>query len=292
MSKKKLINLNGNILPADQPVFTADNRAFRYGDGLFESIRMIGGEMPLFNLHFPRLSHGCELLKFKLQKEMTPEFFRDEILKLTEAQEISDNARIRLTIFRTAGGYYMPKSSAAEFLVEAESMDDEGFPMNEKGYVVDLFTDIEKPTTQFSTFKTGNALIYVLAAIHRQEHNLDDCLLINNKSRVIESIDSNLFIVRANEVHTPPVAEGCVSGVMREYIIRLLEKENIPLRETPLTLEELFNAEEMFLTNAIHGIRWIGQYKIKEYENFLSGKLSQLLNSDLLNRTPKRSNRR
>jgi branched-chain amino acid aminotransferase len=276
MDKKQLINLNGQLFPSKEPIFGADNRAFRYGDALFETIRMIGGKLPLLHLHLPRLVRGCELLRLKMDKSFNADFFQQQINLLAEARGISE-ARIRLTLFRTAGGYYLPASSQTEYLIEIEKVEGQGFEYNEKGLSVDLFTEIEKPATQFSTFKTANALVYVLAAMHKKDRELDDCLLINSKSRVIESIDSNLFLVEKGELHTPPVAEGCVAGVMREHLISLAEKEGIAWHEMPLTLEELFSAEEMFLSNAINGIRWVEHYKSKQYSNDLSARLHKSL---------------
>jgi branched-chain amino acid aminotransferase len=278
----RIINLNGKVIPASGPVFDIENRSFRYGDGMFETIRMIKGRMPLFSLHFKRLLFGCNLLKLRLPAYWEEETLAKEISELAVQAEISDNARIRLTIFRQSGGFYTPLSNKAEYLIEVSHVKKQDFAIAAQGIVVDLFTDIEKPTTQFSAIKTNNALIYVLAAIHKHEHGLDDCLLINNKSRVIESIDSNLFIVTGGEIHTPPTAEGCVAGVMRDFVISIIREQNIPFRESALSLEELFNADEMFLTNSIQGIKWVSHYKVKQYDNYLSSKLASLINNNLM----------
>jgi len=282
MKEENLINFNGELISANVPVFAVDNRAFRYGDGLFESIRIIKGEMPLYDLHVPRLQHACEMLKLELDKKYTAAYFKKEILKIAKAKGLLENARARLSIFRTAGGYYLPKSSKAEFIIEIRPLTENGFELNERGFKIDLYADVEKPVSKISSFKTCNALIYVLAALHRQEHGLDDCMLINWKSRIIESIDSNIFVVKAGMVHTPPLAEGCVAGVMRDYILQLLARLNIPFNETPLTLEEIFTADEMFLTNAIHGLKWVGEYKSKKFELNMAKTLSDAMNKELL----------
>jgi 4-amino-4-deoxychorismate lyase len=279
---KNLINYNGELISADVPVFAIDNRAFRYGDGMFESIRIIDEEMPLYHLHFPRLQHACEMLKLELDKKFTAAYFKKEILKIAKAKGLTENSRARLSIFRTAGGYYLPKSSKAEFIVEIRPLTEQGFELNQKGFKIDLYADVEKPVSKLSSFKTCNALIYVLAALHRKEHGLDDCMLINWKSRIVESIDSNIFIVKDGVIHTPPLAEGCVAGVMRDYILQLITKLKMEFSEIPLTLEEIFTADEMFLTNAIHGLKWVSEYKSKKFELNYARKLSAALNSELL----------
>jgi branched-subunit amino acid aminotransferase/4-amino-4-deoxychorismate lyase len=282
MDKENLINYNGELISANVPVFAVDNRAFRYGDGLFESIRIIDGEMPLYDLHYPRLVHACEMLKLELDKKFNATYFKKEILKIAKTKGLTKNARARLSIFRTAGGYYLPKSSRAEFIIEIRPLTEKGFELNDKGFKIDLYADVEKPISKLSSFKTCNALIYVLAALHRQENNLDDCMLINLKSRIVESIDSNIFIVKDGIVHTPPLVEGCVAGVMRDYVLQLMAKLNIEFVESPLTLEEVFTSDEMFLTNAIHGIKWVGEYKSKRFELKMAKTLSDALNKELL----------
>ena len=234
--------------------------------------------MPLYDLHYPRMMYGCNLLKLELDRKWDKDYFLAEIIKTVEAKGLKDNCRVRLSLYRTAGGYYLPHSNKAEYLIEVRPLNETGFEFNEKGFNVDIYTEIEKPVSKFSTFKTCNALIYVLAAIHRQQKGLDDCLLLNWKSRVIESIDSNIFAVKDGEVKTPPLAEGCVGGVMRESVMQMMEKNSIGCTETPFTLEDLFEADELFLTNAIHGIKWVGNYKSKKFENKVSKELSISLN--------------
>jgi len=288
MTQKKdtenLINYNGTLTSANAPVFAVDNRAFRYGDGLFESIRIINGAMPLFHYHYPRLVHACEMLKLQLDKKFNATYFKTQILKVAKAKGLEENSRARLSIFRTAGGYYLPKSSKAEYIIEIRPLTEQGFELNHRGFKIDLYAEVEKPVSKLSSFKTCNALIYVLAALHRKEQGLDDCMLVNWKSRIIESIDSNIFIVKNGIVHTPPLAEGCVAGVMRDYVLHLLEKLNIEFIESPLSLEEVFTADEMFLTNAIHGVKWVGEYKSKKYDLKLAATLSEAMNKDLLNK--------
>jgi branched-chain amino acid aminotransferase len=282
MTEKDLIDFNGKILPASTPVLTSQNRAFRYGDGLFESIRVINGNISLFPLHYQRLVNGLKYLKINLPDNFTEDFCEKKILNFVNEAGIAKNARIRLSVFRTDGGFYLPENNDAEYLIEGTALRQKGYSQQIKGLTVDIYTDIEKHVNPLASYKTNNALIYIMAAIHRQEQKLDDCLLINSRSHVIESIDSNLFLVKNNELYTPPLAEGCVTGVMREFILFIANKENIPVHESPVTLEDLFEADEAFLSNAIYGIRWIEKYKSKTYTNDLSTTLSGLIENALI----------
>ena len=217
----------------------------------------------------------------KLKKEWTAEFLESQILALCEAKKISDNARVRLTFYRSKGGYYDPTTNAAEYTIEADALKEKGYPLNADGLTIDLFGEMEKPANLFSTYKTNNSLIYVLASIYKKAHELDDCLLLNSKSRIIETIDSNLFLVKGGEIFTPPTTEGCVAGVMRAHLLAVMESNGIKYSKTPLSLEDLFTGEELFLTNTISGVHWVSRYKVKEYSLGIAKILSDHINGNL-----------
>ncbi len=281
MKQKDLINYNGNVLPAAEPVLTAQNRAFRYGDGLFESIRIIKDRVMLFPLHYQRMLNGLQHLKINIPDNFTEDFCKKLILDYCEQAGITENARIRLSFFRKAGGLFLPATNEAEYLIEGQALSNNNYNLNSKGLTIDIYTEIEKHFSMLAAYKTNNAVLYVMAAIYREEQGLDDCLVINSRSRVIESTNANIFLVKGNKLYTPPLAEGCVAGVMREFILYIAAKNNISVHETPLTLEELFEADEAFLTNAIYGIRWIEHYKSKVYTNSLTTKLARFLEEEL-----------
>lgn len=282
MNEKNLVDYNGKIYPANTPLFTSQNRAFRYGDGVFESIRIINGNVSLFPLHYQRLINALQHVKINVPDNFTEDFCKNQILNLAKQSGIEKNARIRFSVFRKEGGFYLPASNEGEYLIEGAAMQQPGYSLNAKGLTVDIYAENEKHTSTISTYKTSNALLYVLAAVYRQEHKLDDCLLINSRGRVIESIDANLFLVINGELYTPPLSEGCVAGVMREFILYIADKQKITVHETPVTLEKLFEADEVFLSNAIYGIRWIKHYKSKTYINDISLALSQFLDAELI----------
>lgn len=291
MNKKtpKYLLYNNQLLPVDEPVMKNTNRSFRYGDGLFETIRLINGQLHLFEPHIERLFNGIEFLKIQTPAHWGVDFFEDKIYHLLEKNNITGNGRIRLAIFRSDGGYYTPRTNKGDYVIEAEEHNLEGYPLNKKGLKVDIYSEMEKTPTLYSNFKTSSALVYVLASIYRKESELDDCLLVNSKNRVAEAISSNVFLVKGGEVFTPPLSEGCVAGVMRGHIMNLMEKSKIEYHEAPILLEELFEAEEIFLTDTIKGIRWVGSYKVKRYNLSVARKLTQALNRQVKRETAKKA---
>src|SRR2546428_4389734 len=94
------INFNGQIVPEKEPVLTASNRAFHYGDGLFESVRMTSGELKFLDLHAERLQAGMKALRMSNHRQFTAEFITEQAHQLAKSNKIFDNARIRVSVFR------------------------------------------------------------------------------------------------------------------------------------------------------------------------------------------------
>lgn len=273
----RYINYNGTIVE-DKQLLTTDNRSFRYGDGLFESIRLTGGKIHLLKAHYQRMSEGLEYLKIKLPAEFDANYFYDAILGLLEKNDIQGEGRIRLTVFRDATGLYMPDGDGAGFLLEADTWLHRGFLLNEEGLTMGLFKEAHKPVQRLSNYKTNNCLVYVLAGMYKQEQGWDDAVILNARGHVAEAVSSNIFLVRDGVINTPALDEGCVAGVMRAHVLMLAKEAGYIAEETVVTQDGLKQADEMFLTNAIQGIRWVGACEGKSYVNDISLKLTHLLN--------------
>ncbi|HCX99516.1 MAG TPA: hypothetical protein DG754_05185 [Bacteroidales bacterium] len=164
-------------------------------------------------------------------------------------------------------------------IMQTEDLGQDFYPYNSKGLVVDLYTDIRKPINILSPIKSCSALLYVLASYHMQQNELDDCILINDQNRIIEATSSNLFALRGDNLITPPISEGCVSGVMRSIIIKLAPKLKLKVIDNqPIEPSDLLNMDELFLTNAIKGVQWIVGLRAKRYFGMVSKRISHELN--------------
>ena len=100
----KAICYNGEFLPADSPLFTAGNRGFRYGDGVFETAKVFGGKMLLSVLHFNRLFTSLQLLGIRPGPQCTPQLLEEKILQLCEMNNCAALARVRLAVYREEAG--------------------------------------------------------------------------------------------------------------------------------------------------------------------------------------------
>lgn len=275
---KQFINFNGDILPADQQVLTIGNRGFKYGDGLFESMRLVKGKLMFAELHAERIRKGLKLLKMDSWSHIDTWFLNEKAEELARRNKTGPDARIRLTVFRSGEGLYNPSVNKMAFAMEATQVSDSLYKLNAKGLIIDVFHDITKPVNILSNLKTCNSLIYVLAGIFKNQNSLDEVIVLNNNGFLCESMSSNVFAVYDRKLYTPALSEGCIAGVMRHVVIKLAKENGIELVEAQISPDILNEADEVFLTNAARGIQWVMGYNSKRYFNEVSRFLNEKLN--------------
>lgn len=268
------INLNGKIQPGDKPALLVSNRGYRYGDGLFETIKVINGKILLAQYHFERLFSGLSLLKFEIPKLFTAVKLTEEILGLCKKNECEQQARVRLSVFRGNGGLN-DEDKTLQYVIECWPMDESVNKLNENGLVIDIYPDAKKSCDVFSNLKTANFLPYTMAALYAKENKLNDCLLLNESGHIADATTANLFIIKDGIIITPALSEGGVNGVMRRHLLERVKVKGpgFKVEESIITIDDLFHAEEVFLTNAIKGIRWVKQFRDKTYGNTISSLL-------------------
>jgi branched-chain amino acid aminotransferase len=272
------IDHNGTLLPAGNPILTAGNRGFRYGDCLFETLLVKDGRIRLRNFHFDRLFHGIDRLQFKVPAFFTPEGLETSILELCKRNGHLALARVRLSIYRGDGGLYDPATLTPHYLIESWALSPPDIAFNENGLVVDIYPDGIKSCDGLANLKSSNFLLYVLAALYAKEHRLNDCLVLNSHQRIADSTIANLFYIKDRHLCTPPLSEGGVAGVMRRFLLASLPAAGFNAREQPVTAEDLLDADEVFLTNAIRGIRWVGSFRTSQY----TGEFSRMIYNQLI----------
>lgn len=272
------INLNGAYYDINTPVLHAGNRAFCYGDGLFETIRVIDGKPCFLNLHFERLTEGMRFLKMNIPLNFSATYLEKEITSLLDKNNIKGSARVRVSVYRENGGFYTPFSGEISFLLETKYIEQNYYSLNARGLSIDIYEEQKKHSNKLNTIKSANALIYVLAGIWKKEKGMDDCILLNETGNIAEATNSNVFVVFNGVFYTPSINQGCIPGVMRQNIISILKKQGSEVQECPLNPSALLRADEVFFTNVINGIQWVGAYKMKRYFNNACRVLVESLN--------------
>lgn len=273
----RLINFNGSIHSENIPVAHAWNRSFRYGDGLFETMAIRKTVLPFLSAHWQRMAQGMQLLGLEAPPHFTETFLEKSILELAALNGISSNACARIMLYREGRGRYAPDAMQAGFVIETEPLQGELFALNDTGWSIGLFPNMYKSVDRLSNFKTNSALAYVLASIYKTKSGWNDCLILNARAHVCDSTNSNVFLVKGKTVTTPALSEGCISGVMRGQVISIARNNGFTVNETAVETEALREADEIFLTNAVNGIRWVQRYGNGIYGNGCASMLSALL---------------
>ncbi len=271
------INFNGEILPAGTKLVSVNNRAFKYGDGLFESMRLMKGQLKFAELHADRLQRGMKALKIDGYSQMDTWFLREKCEDISRRNKIK-HGRLRLTVYRDADGLYTPLRNNMAYVLELQPLDEPRYFLNPKGLIVDIFADLPKPTNFLSNIKTCNSLIYVMAGLFKTQNKLDEVFLLNQHGFLCEASSSNVFVWYQSHLYTPALSEGCVEGVMRQVIIDLAKKINIPVTEAQINPEILYEADEVFITNATRGIQSVMGFGVRRYFNEVSKLLIDELN--------------
>jgi len=270
---KKYFNYNGRVFADDETVLSKDDRSYRYGDGLFETMKIVKGNILLEEYHFERLFSGLETLKFKDRALFTRQKIGEQVKELCKKNNCEESARVRLSVSRGSGGLY-DCDNKFSFLIESWPLDRNHNVLNKNGLVIDIFPDAKKSIDKFSNLKSANYLPYAMAAIWAKENKLNDALILNQHNRICDSTIANIFWVKSENIFTPPLSEGCVAGIMRKKILELSIRDSAFLQqESVLTENILLQADEVFLTNAITGIRWVKEYRYKTYSNTISSKI-------------------
>ncbi|MEO0311167.1 MAG: hypothetical protein RIQ89_824 [Bacteroidota bacterium] len=278
MAVFKYINNNGSVVDSDQPIFTAQNRAFRYGDALFETIRLMDGEILYLDKHLLRLKSGMKVLGMSFHSDFTFNNMHLMMQHLDQVNSMKGNGRFRLEVYRQDGGYYTPSNNEVAYVLEAESVNNKRYLLNDIGLRIEIYMEHQKPTTPLSNIKSSNALCYVLAGMFRRNSGFDDCLVLNTNNNICEAISSNIFLVKEKVLFTPALSEGCVAGVMRQVVIDQVKSSGKQVEETKITISDLLSADEIFITDVINGIRWVGAFRNKRYFNLYSRDLLSKIN--------------
>lgn len=237
-----------NGVPGGQ--IAIDDRGFCYGDGLFETMAVIGGRIRFEQNHLRRLDWGCRRLGIPPPDEA---LLRGEISTLISRIE---RAVLKLIITRGAGGRgYRPGGDLQPTRVlSVHPWPDYPVSHYRKGITARICATRLGINPALAGVKHLNRLEQIMARREWDDASIAEGILLDTKGCVISGTMSNVFAARADELLTPALSGSGVRGVMREIVMRLSERQGIVTKECDLGLEQVLGADEVFVTNALIGI--------------------------------------
>lgn len=271
---------NGRFLKSKDFSLKINNRGFQYGDSFFETLKCHQGVPLFFEEHYFRIAASFCILKMNTPSTFRMEFLQSLIEELLIKNNLNNSsARVRISFFRKEGGYYSPDFNDVDFIIESTPLNQHKYRFNNTGLIVGLYKDNFLPKHTLGNVKSNNKIINVLASIHARDMGYDDCVLLNCDNNVVESISGNLFIVKNSIIKTSPLESGCVDGVLRKI---LLNNENLLIKECTISISDLFNADEVFFTNVISGLKWVLKINNNTYCSNISKGIISILNQTYL----------
>lgn len=226
-------------------------RAVYYGDGFFETIRWQNSRPLLWKHHWQRIKNTAEVLSLPLPYSET------EFLHTLQEHIFPCNSdqRIRLSFIRAGEGFYTPQQNKLVIVIESTPLPQNGYVWYKSSCDIGISSFV-KLRHSLSTLKLLSAQIYISAAIEAQQKGWNEAVLLNDAGHVCEGISHNLFIVKNGNIITPPLSEGCLQGVMRTHLLSI----NPNIQQRILLTEDLEEADEIFFTNVITGIRSVTSF--------------------------------
>ncbi|MEW5675084.1 aminotransferase class IV [Flavobacterium enshiense] len=276
-----MINYNGS-LTKDLTIAVQENRGFLFGDAVFETLKVLDNKILFLEDHYFRLMASMRIVRMEIPMNFTMEYFENQILSLIALLEPSASYRVRFSVYRQSGGFYLPKTNHVDFIVTALPLSNALYFFSSESYEVELFKDSYVTKQLLSTIKSNNKMVQITGSIFADENGYQNCLLLNDEKNVVEALQSNIFMRTGNTLVTPPISDGCLNGIMRKQILAIAKKiENLEVVEASVSPFDLQKADELFLTNVIQGIQPITKYRKKEFQSELAQELLMKLNAQV-----------
>ena len=276
-----MVNFNGTLVlqTADS---LSENRGFLFGDAVFETFKIVDSRVLFLEDHYFRLMSAMRILRMDIPMTFTMEFIEQQILELVQANGLETSARVRMTVFRNSGGFYLPQDNDVSYLIQCSALKSKHYLLNLEAYEVDLFKDFYVTKQLLSTIKSTNKAIQITGSIFASENGFQNCLLLNDSKNVIEALNGNLFMLKNGKLSTPPVSEGCLNGIMRKQILALSKSMDVEVAEEPISPFDLQKADELFITNVINGVQPITKYRKKEFDTNFASQFIQQINKQFI----------
>jgi aminodeoxychorismate lyase len=245
-----LVFLNGQFLPEAQAVVPVNDRGFLLGDGLFETMRVVGGKPFRFAQHLERMTRGADFLKIQLP--FTPRELEKFAAQLIEQNKMPD-AILRVTLTRGAGerGYAFNGESKPTVVMALHAA-----PSLQNHVEWNLVTSSFRipAADSLSSFKTTSKILHIMARAEANEKDADEALLINTNGEVAETTSGNLFWIYDDKICTVPTGRGVLPGITRAIVLEICQALGLQTNKRVIKPEALRNSTGIFVTQSALGI--------------------------------------
>jgi len=273
---KEVIFLNSKFMPANKAKASVLSPGFLYGWGVFETMRCFNGKIVYFGEHLKRFQNDCKSIGLELPYSISK--VKLILNKALEKNNFSDNY-IKLACWKS--------EKSIDFLVLIKKYQPLPESVYKNGFSVLNSSFLQSENSLLTRIKSTSRLLYELAYQEAKDKGFDEAILLNRRGEICEATRGNLFFIKKGKLFTPSLKCGCLLGITRKVVFDLAKKANIDLIEGRFTLEDLHQADEVFLTNSLLGIMPVSSVNKKKtmpisscgLTSYFMGKYNLLLNN-------------
>jgi branched-chain amino acid aminotransferase len=274
----ELVYINGDLIPKEEAKVSVFDHGFLYGDGLFETMRAYQKKVFRLEQHLQRLFLSLEYLKFPIPFNFGS--LKEDIYKTIEANQLED-AYVRLNVTRGEGATVPDPTTCKtpNLIILTREYVPYSLVLYQKGYKGKVVRVRPSPHMPTISIKTLNFLNHIIAKMEAKESGYNEGIMVNTEGFVTEGTVSNLFIFKGDLLSTPAKEEGLLPGITRQAVLEIAEARELKAKEAKITINELLEAEEAFLTNSLIEIMPLVEVDGHPIGNGTPGPLTQELMS-------------
>lgn len=270
-------NFNGTLYDQANPILKIDNRGFLLGDHITETLKISDGQILLWEEHYFNLMASLRIFRMKIPIGFTPEFLEEEILKTIRTNQIL-NAKVSIIVFRNTEPETALTRSDISFVIKTEGLANSNYLWYNELSEIDIFKDFSVNPTFFSQVRSHKPE-EIVALAYMQENDYHDLVLLNPDKRIARTVLGNPFLIQGNSVKTPKISEGGIRSVLRNHLVKLIDKSSeFELEEAKIFPFELQKTDELFVCIESQGILSIHQNRKKTYTTEKTKRIVEILN--------------
>jgi len=245
----EFVSLNGQLLPISEARISPLDYGYLYGYAVFETMRAYDGRIFRLENHVDRLIRSAEKIGIKSPDAQD----LANAVRSTLRKNNHSDAYARLTLSAGEGTVGLNPSSCAKPVVLVHTKEFKGYPSKKylTGFTAVTSSITTNPASMTSNLKSSSFLDRLIVRAEASKADVDEAIMMTSDGRIAEGSVSNIFIVLENELRTPNLDTGILSGVTRKVVLELAEKLGVKVRECGFTLKELCSADEAFMTNSL-----------------------------------------
>lgn len=260
-----MFSFQGQLFNRLEDVPSAELNAFIHFPALTETINVQENQLLFWEEHYLRLMASMRILRMQIPLNFTLEYLEEKMMELVQTSSTNFTGRVIIRV--TKSKQSTRKSPLVPSLFSLELIPvKELFSHKTMSSPIDLYKDHYLPMGLYSSLESVHQVWREMAWVFVYENGFSDGILLNEQKRVIETLRGSLFLIKGDEIQTPPITEGCRKNIYRSLMIEILAKSAVfKLTETPISTFALQKADELFVLDGIECINSVTQYRKKSF---------------------------